>query len=393
MSDNLPHDLHIQILKHLPLISILRFRTVCKSWNSLITTHHFMLAHIQTNRHKSLIIRFFDRTHKTEQYILGKDDQTFGSHFSNIKFPCISSTNAYHRNRIVGYSNGVFCLTDDLFDSMHMVALWNPSIRKSVKVTVKKYEQGSPYNMMTVLGFGVCPMTSDPKVVKIVYLNDFSIPSSIRVRELPFVEVFSVSLGCWRMPFGDGSYPRSTILVSWSQVCYNGIIHWVACDKGHDSSHLINEVRFCSMILSFDLVSELFVEMMLPDALTCQNVLNLSITERKGCLAMMVYNLEKGMESCGVWVMREYGVIGSWERMCVVRLPGLLRRSVGFRVNGDVVLALKNNELVFVDCDGNVKSLGIYGNIRSFFLGTYMESLTLINQMDGQIYCNNEDEH
>ncbi|XP_076953823.1 uncharacterized protein LOC143628016 [Bidens hawaiensis] len=119
--------------------------------------------------------------------------------------------------------------------------------------------------------------------------------------------------------------------------------------------------------------------MPLPDGLARQHVLNLSISIRKGQLTVLEYDMEKGKEGCGVWVIKEYGVMGSWEKLYVIRLPGLLRRVVGFRMNGDVILALKNHELVFIDCTGNVKSLGIYGNIRFFFVGSYMESLILTN--------------
>lgn len=51
-------------------------------------------------------------------------------------------------------------------------------------------------------------------------------------------------------------------------------------------------------------------------------------------------------------------------------------------MNGDVVMALKNHELVSVECSGNIKSFGVYGNIRSFFVGWYVESLILVDQVD-----------
>ncbi|MFS8031180.1 putative F-box domain-containing protein [Helianthus anomalus] len=81
MSDHFPHDLQLQILKRLPLNSLLKFRTVSKSWNSLITSNHFISSHLQSITHnnpQSLFIRYFDRTRKIEQYITAKDDQTFG---------------------------------------------------------------------------------------------------------------------------------------------------------------------------------------------------------------------------------------------------------------------------------------------------------------------------
>ncbi|XP_076920045.1 F-box protein At3g07870-like [Bidens hawaiensis] len=347
---SLTDDLQLQILKRLPLISLLRSRTVSKSSQATVSS-----PNTSNSTNPSLYIRYYDRTNKTEQYLTA-EDETFGLHFLNniIPFQYASKT-AYFR--VVGYCQGVVCFSDDLFDSMHMVVLWNPSIRKSLRLLVPDCEQ-------TWLGFGVCPVTHDPKVVRIVYV--------IAMEDPPLVEVFSLASRAWRKPCNR---LRNTIQVTWSQVCFNGAIHWVAYEKRIDTTPRC-------LIVSFELVHEVFDEMSLPDGLAQQHVSNLSISTRKGQLTVIEYDMEKGKEGCGVWVMKEYGVMGSWEKLYVIQLPGLLRRVVGFRMNGDMILALKNHELVFVDCAGNVKSLGIYGNIRSFFVGSYMESLILTNQLD-----------
>ncbi|XP_024994766.1 F-box/kelch-repeat protein At3g23880-like [Cynara cardunculus var. scolymus] len=386
MSDYLPSDLHLEILKRLPLNSILRCSTVCKSWNSLISSNDFISAHqnliksINGDGTQTLLVRYFDRTHKIEKYIIGRDDETFGLQFSDIEFQ-YASTTAYFR--VVGYCDGVVCLSDDLFDSTYMVILWNPSIRKSVRVLVPNYEQ--TWSQGTVLGFGVCPRTHDPKIVRIVCVNDFSVPHMVRIQDHSSVEVFSPASGAWRKHFGVNHYrPHKMIQITWSQICFNGVIHWIACDKQLESN-------LRCLIMSFDLVHEVFAEMPLPDALARQHVSKLSISNRKGYLTVMEYDMEKGKESCGVWVMKEYGMMRSWEKLFMIHLPGLLRKPVGFRMNGDMVVAMKNNELVSIECNGNIKSLNLYGNIRSYFLGLFMESLILVDKQDGQLYIVNGD--
>ncbi|ERN20451.1 F-box/kelch-repeat protein At3g23880 [Amborella trichopoda] len=42
---NLPQELMINILVLLPVESILRFKAVCKSWNQLLSSHSFKIAH------------------------------------------------------------------------------------------------------------------------------------------------------------------------------------------------------------------------------------------------------------------------------------------------------------------------------------------------------------
>ncbi|KAI3698746.1 hypothetical protein L2E82_42540 [Cichorium intybus] len=376
MLEYFPPDLYLEILKWLPLNSILQCRTVCKLWNSLVTSNDFISAHhsatksIIENGNPTLLIKYFDRRRKLEQFIIGKDDETFGLQFSNIKFQ-YASANAYFRT--VGYCDGVVCLSDDCFGFVFKVILWNPSIRKSIQVKVPTYENTGTQS--TILGFGVCPRTHDPKLVRIEYLDDSSMPHNLQ--DSPSVVVFSLTSGGWRQPLGgNGNHPRNMIRITWSQVCFNGVIHWIACEE-----QLKARSTRC-LIMSFDLVREVLDEMPLPDVLAHHPVSNLSINTRKGYLAMLEYDMKKKKESCGVWIMKEYGVTGSWEKLYIIHLPGMLRNTVGFRRNGEMVVVLKNHELVTVECTGNIKSLDIYGSIPSFFLGSYMESLIMISQVD-----------
>ncbi|KAI3698745.1 hypothetical protein L2E82_42539 [Cichorium intybus] len=375
MLEYFPPSLYVEILKWLPLNSILQCRTVCKSWNSVVSSNDFISAHhsltksIIENRNQTVLIRYFDRRRKLEKYIIGQDDETFGLQFSNIKFQYVS-TRAYLR--AVGYCDGVVCLSDDFFGSLFMVVLWNPSIRKSIRVKVATEEHTG--TQLTVLGFGVCPRTHDPKLVRIVYPHDSSMPHNLP--DSPMVDVFSLTSDGWRQPLGGNSkHPRNMIRITWSQVCFNGVIHWVACEQQLKARHRC-------LIMSFDLVHEVFDEMPLPDVLAHHPVSNLSINTHKGYLAMLEYDMKKKKESCGVWVMKEYGVSGSWEKLYVIYLPRMLRNTVGFRKNGDMVVVLKNGRLVTVDCIGKIKSLDIYGHIPSFFMGSYMESLIMISQVD-----------
>ncbi|KAJ9549283.1 hypothetical protein OSB04_021826 [Centaurea solstitialis] len=62
MLDYLPRNLHLHILKRLPLTSIIQCSTVCKSWNSFLTSNHFISAYqsfyksINANRAPKLLL-------------------------------------------------------------------------------------------------------------------------------------------------------------------------------------------------------------------------------------------------------------------------------------------------------------------------------------------------
>ncbi|KAJ0845018.1 hypothetical protein HanRHA438_Chr15g0708881 [Helianthus annuus] len=104
--------------------------------------------------------------------------------------------------RIISSCHGLVCF---FCDSTRKAVIWNISIRKSVAVFVPTL----PSDVYpTILGFGVCRETSDPKIVKIRY-NDMW--SQDNVTCMPFqVEVFTLSTGAWRSPYG-GNLPRKSI--------------------------------------------------------------------------------------------------------------------------------------------------------------------------------------
>uniref|UniRef100_A0A251U1I1 Putative F-box domain-containing protein n=1 Tax=Helianthus annuus TaxID=4232 RepID=A0A251U1I1_HELAN len=45
MSDNIPFELQSEIMKRLPAESLIRFRSVCKSWKSLIHSSDFIAGY------------------------------------------------------------------------------------------------------------------------------------------------------------------------------------------------------------------------------------------------------------------------------------------------------------------------------------------------------------
>ncbi|KAK3021077.1 hypothetical protein RJ639_046098 [Escallonia herrerae] len=367
MSDYLPDEIIKEILTKLPVKSLLRFTAVCKSWYSHIKNPSFINAHlnqtIANTQHSSqrLLVRYYDKTSKEEQYTLRWDDDKFGDQFSALNFP-FKSVLGYVR--IVGSCNGLLCLCDDLFGDANTITLWNPSIRKAVNVDMRINLR---FPHMFVLGFGVCPVTRDAKVVRIVYVRDATHRNRFVVP--PKVEVYALSSGTWRSAVEIAAPPCYLTEFTWSQAFVSGFVHWVAYSK----------VCPRNLIVRFDIRNEVFGEMVLPDDLCGELVSNLSVAVRGESLAMLKYNKEIG--TCCVWVMKEYGVAGSWTKLFTIDLPGMLRRTIGFRKNGEVMLSLISNELVSYDPNKKeIKYLGVQGNIRSFYVDTYMESLALLER-------------
>lgn len=242
-----------------------------------------------------------------------------------------------------------------------------PFIKKSVEIQLPKKPE---WPHLFVLGFGVCPITSDPKVVKIAYHKEYLEGVSAKYRVPPQVEIYALSSRIWK----HASYnapPYSMVEFMWSQAFVNGAIHWMAYDKRVD-------VGFRNLIMSFDIVNEVFHEITLPNVLADERLSNLYVTLYGESLGVLQY--DRDVESCCVWVMSEYVVSGSWTKLFTVNPAGALMKIVGFRKNGDVLLALRNNDLVsYEPSSGQTKSLGVVGNIRSFYVDTYTETLLLLN--------------
>ncbi|XP_016476971.1 F-box/kelch-repeat protein At3g06240-like [Nicotiana tabacum] len=368
-----PPDLLIEILLKLPVKSLLRFRAVSKSWNSLISSPAFISTHLnQTPKTSTLLLRRYDNTHNKEYYSLFQDckNRPFCLDFSsqlNLPFNC-----QLGYFRIVGSCNGIMCLCDDFFADVGnvVVILWNPSIQKFTTLPLPLIRFKSPD--MFVLGFGADHLSNndddDYKLVRLVYHKNDDVFSRYNVP--PEVEIYSLNTGVWRRVIG-AEIKHCMVEFMWSQAFVNGAVHWIAYDVGENGG-----VR--SLIMFFSIADEVFGDIMLPDALAGQIATNLSIMVFEGSLAVVKYEREIDGGSCEVWAMKQYGVLESWSRFYSINLDDM-ERVVGYRNNGEVLFSTRSYELVSYDPNsGHKKDLGIRGSSRSFYVQNYMESLVLL---------------
>ncbi|GJW69668.1 F-box domain containing protein [Tanacetum coccineum] len=127
MSDNIPFDIQIAIMNRLPVKSLLQFRTVSKQWKFSIDNFDFI--------HENLAFRHLD---------------------SNLNILSLTP---------VASSKGVWCFA---YGENSMLLLWNPSIKKSVGISVPNYML-QPSSPKMTFGFGIRIVTLDPTLVKINY--------------------------------------------------------------------------------------------------------------------------------------------------------------------------------------------------------------------------------
>ncbi|XP_071717886.1 putative F-box protein At3g47150 [Rutidosis leptorrhynchoides] len=167
MSNYMILEIQIKIFCHLPVKSLIRFRSVSKEWKSLIDSSEFNSNYIigQAQR-KRLLLRVYtgyvadDLERGRYCWIVDDDDDdTFPQHMISLRY----SQSAKLVSKFVGSSHGLLCFNNEYLgedDYFNRYVIWNPSIRKSVTIDVS-------YNGGGSVGFGVCPKSLDPKIVRI----------------------------------------------------------------------------------------------------------------------------------------------------------------------------------------------------------------------------------
>ncbi|GJY38304.1 hypothetical protein Tco_0424668, partial [Tanacetum coccineum] len=148
--------------------------SVSKRWKSFIDSSDFIkgFGARNTQPHSHILSYKTDYFMDEPKYIcLVEDDiETFKVQKQEFA-PFVMSPllKRYHVSYIVGACHGLLCLLcDNRLNDKRMAVIWNPCIGKSIGIVPYTYSQSQTYSAdQLVFGFGVCPVTRDPTVVKI----------------------------------------------------------------------------------------------------------------------------------------------------------------------------------------------------------------------------------
>ncbi|XP_059661230.1 F-box/kelch-repeat protein At3g23880-like [Cornus florida] len=382
--DNLPQELFADICTRLPIKSIVHVGCVCKSFHAIIKNPNFITEHINRSvaddkKTQLLLLRYHSNPDNKERFSIRYDDEIFDE--------CMTFDNSYkvwpvHYYKIVGSCNGLICLCDYLSVTSVLI-LWNPALRKSFNLPMPPTEF-SLHDF--VVGFGFNSSTNDFKVVRIGNVCNSGNTQTSRVS--PEVEVYELSTGLWR---GSSAVvpPYEMIPRHCSHVFVKGASHWIAFEKGKEQNRYL--------ILSFDMGSEVFGEMVLPASVANGPKLKMSISLFGESLSLFCYDgdLSGTSERCCIWVMQEYGVVESWIKLFTVDLAQEINKVLGFRRTGEVLVEMGDGELVSYDPESKEEvHVEDFWFQDSSHLDTYMESLVLLDGKDqvslNRAYCWNK---
>ncbi|KAJ7971213.1 F-box protein [Quillaja saponaria] len=387
MSDYFPNEILVEILHRQTLKSLVKCTTVCKSWNSLVTNPTFIFSHLNrtlncndNNANHLLLLRLCCKRVKDnldryiELYSLRLDNEGLDL-VSLLGFPLQKEIcNLY--SRVVGTCNGLVCLADDTQRYNLNFIVWNPSVRKYVKLPRPHMSYSTHGGYDDCIGFGFDSRTNDFKVVRVVNLLD----QRVYGVGPPEVEVYSLARGSWE--FITATAPLCSIFPRAAQVFINGSTHWRVIRQGTDDN-------WDNFILSFNVADDVFQEISLPECLAGINHWffddrnNVSVLTNGELLGVVYRNFLDS--SFDVWMMKEYGVVESWTKVFAY-IP------LAYNPESPTVLAFRENLEVLVQVYGELRSIdartGLFKDLRigedgDSFMGYYVERLFLLNKVKG----------
>ncbi|KAF3951639.1 hypothetical protein CMV_022733 [Castanea mollissima] len=290
-------------MRKLSVKSVMRLRFISKSLDSSITIPNFISTHLNNNNkdddHRYLLHR--PLTFSSNGLVC---TITFDHMFDMISELHILNESFFNCAYLYASCNGLLCFCN----YNNVIYLWNPSIRKFKKLPHTISEK---FNNVA-LRFAYCSENNDYKVVRILFDCFFStVPLPLPLLE---AEVYSLSSDSWRrveipllINICDFIFPTPLV---------GGALHWMADFIEGQEKHM--------MILSFDVNSETFRVLALPNGSNDADTNRTGLASFKGKLAFLTWGYaEKASIQCSIWMMREYGVVESWNKLFVLPFDGL----------------------------------------------------------------------
>jgi F-box interacting protein len=377
MANELHEDLVTMILLWLPVISLLRFKCVCKSWYALITHQNFVRKHLLHNNNSNT------------QLLLNAFNETVGAFvISTISYEELQITlthplpRTYFENVenfticVVGSCNGLVCL--HAYDTLNVV-IWNPTTRETKVVPESNLPIFAPAGCCTHIQgmrFGFDAKTNDYKIINFVsmYQPNFDNYFTKDVKEIICQkEVYILSTDSWRKVDGPHCF------IFENPMTYTiGMGSWLA---------YVNEPDL--FVLSFDMSDEVFLKTPLPNNVFGQRLFMLN--ESIAMVALMPVD-EKWREiRYHIWLLLKVGIKDSWNRLFTIG-PSIakIHRPLGFWKNDTMFLTkIYDGQLFLYDpSTKQLIDLQIYGHYYSMQLITYMETLVSVkggNESKGEM--------
>ncbi|KAG4926745.1 hypothetical protein GLYMA_19G048000v4 [Glycine max] len=376
----LPQDLIEEILSWLPVKSLMRFRCVSRTWNSLIFQAHFVKLNLQrSSRNTHVLLRCqINTVFEDMRDLPGIAPCSICSLLEN---PSSTVDNGCHQldNRylFIGSYNGLVWLINLVARgefSEYRVWFCNLATRIMSEDSPHLCLRSCNYKLwwyQVKCGFGYDDRSDTYKVV-LVLSNIKSQNWELRVHRLGDTH--------WRKVLTCPAFP---ILGEKCGQPVSGTVNWFAIRKlGFDYEWETVTVDQL-VIFSYDLNKETFKYLLMPNGLS-QVPRGPELGVLKGCLCLSHVHQRTHFV---VWLMREFGVENSWTQLLNVTLellqaplPCVILKPLCISENGDVLLLAnyisskfilynkKDNRIVYTQDFNNQVPMSSHDYIQSLVL-------------------------
>ncbi|XP_047333270.1 F-box/kelch-repeat protein At3g23880-like [Impatiens glandulifera] len=316
LATSLPEEIISNILIKLPVKSLIRFKSVCRSWRELISDPIFVKAHLQGNiqdknyAHHGLIMENYNVRSCSLSSVLNEE--------SSITTLDYSLKDQKQQIWIVNSVNGLVCI-----HSKSHIYIWNPSTRRVKRLPHYGIEI-DPGDIISY-GFGYEEANSDYKVV-VIYRSECCFERPCKVEG----KIYGLKTDSWRKI--DDFYIGKQLYEYAFCTFVSGSLNWAV---------------YGGIIASFDLSKETCSVTKLPfylkkGMICCSKLGNLS-----GSLCQLSY-VYRTM-TIDLWAMKEFGKVESWSKMYSIPYQcekGFLQSI--FQHNASLIISGKNKVLMLI---------------------------------------------
>ena len=396
-------DLLTEILSLLSVKSLLRFRCVSKSWNTLISDPFFVKFHLNRsksqNQHLTLVTCHVKYIKVVTRKIIDEINFSIIPYpisclLDNLSFTLVADPHSLLHQKdwadIVGSCNGLICLTGYHPISAscyeYWLRLWNPSTRK-ISQTIGSFRdvQGFFFN------FGCDNSTGTFKVVASRYNHDHLTCD---------VRVFSLADNVWR---NIESFPVVPLCVNYqgfgSDVFLNGTLNWLAIQNDVPiTRYIVEDITVEQIVIvSLDLGTETYNQYRLPQGVDEVPPIEPSVSVLWDCLC---FSYSYKMTNFIIWQMKEFGVDESWTQCLKISYHDL-QSKYDFRFplltplflskDGDTLILRNDKEreaIIYNWRDQRVERTGIIVRKTSIDYGTknsFIESTLILELAKGYV--------
>ncbi|EYU31492.1 hypothetical protein MIMGU_mgv1a024596mg [Erythranthe guttata] len=323
----LPVEILEELLSWLSVKDLLRFKSVCKNWNSIISSHHFINLHlkksISISSSRSRIFLPHDKAFRTVEY--SRDPRGGGDRIDFQTLPRPKET----IGTFIGTCDGLICYLD--IKTMR-ICVSNPFL--GVSKTLDLNVDTRFCTTILFLWFG--RESSDDEYKVVLGIKSYDGKSNYSKYHMHLIKPFSDNCSWKSTREVDG---RLELIWYFGEgILLHGIVHCLLYDRVTHAGPTVDYVVF-----TYDLCRESVGEISMPVG---PHFLHAEIGVIDGCLSA-ICNVSRGNSAIyEVWTMKEYEVKESWTKLmnisrgCDYHMsPYWHLKLVGVTANGDLILS------------------------------------------------------